>query len=105
MIRNVRTKVHGESNAHNELNHGDDIQVDVPEGHKTNNTYLDGDNGKCHLPNKYKNNKPEKRWSPSRSYPGCTDPVRNEDKSYDCYNYAANYHTVDGGTQNLNNHF
>ena len=41
-------EVHGEANTHDEVDHGDAVQVDAPEGHVSDDAYLDAHDADSH---------------------------------------------------------
>lgn len=45
VVGDVRAKVHREPDAHDEVDHGDRVQVDAPQRHEPDHAQLDGEDG------------------------------------------------------------
>ena len=66
--------------AHDEVDHGDWVQVDAPEGHEANHAQLDGHDGEGH--------------------PEGADGVGDEDEGHDHHDYGSDHHALNSRRQN-----
>jgi hypothetical protein len=65
--------------AHDEVDHGDGVQMDAPEGHEAQHPHLDGDDGEGN--------------------PEGADGVGDEDEGDDHHDDGRDHHALDGGRE------
>lgn len=69
-------EVNGEPDAHDQVDHGQRVEVDAPQGHKAQDTQLDGDDGEGH--------------------PQGAQRIGYEDQRDDHHDHSCQRHTLDG---------